>query len=156
MHRSQLNIDYKVKDKPWNYKTFRRKYRGIASWCCSVTKLCLSLWDPKDFSTPGSPVLNYLLEFAQTHVHWVGDSIQPSHSLSPPSPPIHQSKTQFSSWLLPPIRKLAQVSYPHPSEDREKQQELQSHGLQNENHSHRKLTMKNRSSVSLFCHQVAN
>ena len=86
MHRSQLNIDYKVKDKPWNYKTFRRKYRGIASWCCSVTKLCLSLWDPKDFSTPGSPVLNYLLEFAQTHVHWADDAIQPSHPLSPLSP----------------------------------------------------------------------
>ena len=32
------------------------------------------------------PVLHYLPEFAQTHVHWVGDAIQPSHPLSPPSP----------------------------------------------------------------------
>ena len=40
-----------------------------------------------DYSTPGSPVLHYLPEFAQTHVHWVGDTIQPSHPLSPPSPP---------------------------------------------------------------------
>ena len=36
--------------------------------CCSVTKLCLTLCDPMDCSTPGSSVLHYLLEFAQTHV----------------------------------------------------------------------------------------
>ena len=38
-------------------------------------------------SMPGFPVLHYLPELAQTHVHWVGDAIQPSHPLSPPSPP---------------------------------------------------------------------
>ena len=37
-------------------------------------------------STPGFLVLHYLLEFAQTHVHWIADAIQPSHLLSPPSP----------------------------------------------------------------------
>ena len=37
-------------------------------------------------STPGFLVLHYLPEFAQTHVHWVNDAIQPSHPLSPPSP----------------------------------------------------------------------
>ena len=41
---------------------------------------------PMDCSTPGFTVLHYLPEFAQTHVHWVGDVIQPSHPLSPPSP----------------------------------------------------------------------
>ena len=40
-----------------------------------------------DCSTPGFPVLHYLPEFAQTHVHWIGDAIQPSHSLSSASPP---------------------------------------------------------------------
>ena len=40
-----------------------------------------------DCSTPGLPVHNQLLEFTQTHVHWVGDAIQPSHPLSSPSPP---------------------------------------------------------------------
>ena len=40
-----------------------------------------------DCSTPGFPVLHHLLEFAQTHVHWVNDTIQPSHPLSPTSPP---------------------------------------------------------------------
>ena len=37
---------------------------------CSVAKSYLTLCDPMDCSTPGSPVLHYLLEFAQTHVHW--------------------------------------------------------------------------------------
>ena len=40
-----------------------------------------------DCSTLGFPVLHHLPELAQTHVHWVGDAIQPSHPLSPPSPP---------------------------------------------------------------------
>ena len=44
-----------------------------------------SLW-PIDCSMPGFPVHHWLLEFAQTHVHWVGDAIQPSHPLSSPSP----------------------------------------------------------------------
>ena len=51
--------------------------------CCSVTNLCLILYNPQDCSTQGFPVLHYLLEFSQTHVHWVGDAIQPSHPLSP-------------------------------------------------------------------------
>ena len=41
---------------------------------------------PQDCSTPGNPVHHQLLEFTQTHVHWVGDAIQPSHPLSSPSP----------------------------------------------------------------------
>ena len=38
-------------------------------WWCSVTQSRLTLWDPKDCSAPGFPVLRYLLEFAQIHVH---------------------------------------------------------------------------------------
>ena len=55
--------------------------------CCSVAKSCLTLCNPMDCSAPGFPVLHHLPEFAQTHVHWVGDTIQPSHPLSSPSPP---------------------------------------------------------------------
>ena len=55
--------------------------------CCTVTQLCPTLHDPMDCSTPSFPVLHYLLELAQTHVHWVSDAVQPSHPLSPPSPP---------------------------------------------------------------------
>ena len=40
-----------------------------------------------DCGTPGFLVLHYVQEFAQTHIHWVGDAIQPSHPLSPSSPP---------------------------------------------------------------------
>ena len=53
---------------------------------CSVTKSCLTLWDPMDCRMPGFPVCHYLLELAQTHVHWVSDAIQPSHPLSSSSP----------------------------------------------------------------------
>ena len=45
-----------------------------------------SLW-PMNGSMPGFPALHHLLEFAQTHVHWVGDAIRPSRPLPPPSPP---------------------------------------------------------------------
>ena len=55
---------------------------------CSVTKLCLTLCDHVDCSAPGSPVLLYLPELVQTHVHGVGDAIQPSHPLLPPFPPV--------------------------------------------------------------------
>ena len=50
-------------------------------------KLCPTLCDPMDHSTPGLLVRHQLPEFIQTHVHWVGDAIQPSHPLSSPSPP---------------------------------------------------------------------
>ena len=50
-------------------------------------QLCPTLWDPMDCSTPVFPVHHQLPELAQTHVHWVGDAIQPSHPLLPPSPP---------------------------------------------------------------------
>ena len=53
----------------------------------SVTQLCPTLWDPMNQSTPGLPVHHQLPESTQTHAHWVGDAIQPSHPLSSPSPP---------------------------------------------------------------------
>ena len=44
---------------------------------------CVWFWDPVNRSTPGLPVHHQLLEPTQTHVHWVGDAIQPSHSVVP-------------------------------------------------------------------------
>ena len=55
--------------------------------CHSGAQSCPTLCDPMDCSTPGFPVLHHLPELAQTHVHSVSDAIQPSHPLSPPSPP---------------------------------------------------------------------
>ena len=54
---------------------------------CSVTNSYPALCDSMDCSTPGLPVHHPLLEFTQTHVHWIGDTIQPSHPLSSPLPP---------------------------------------------------------------------
>ena len=62
--------------------------------CCLVTKSCLTLCNPMDGSMPGLPVLHYLPEFAQTHVCWVGDAIQPSHPLSSSSPAFNLSQHQ--------------------------------------------------------------
>ena len=53
----------------------------------SVAQSCLTLCNPMDCSTPGLPVHHQLPEPTQTHVHWVGDAIQPSHPLSSPSLP---------------------------------------------------------------------
>ena len=60
---------------------------GSVSQFSSVTQSCPTLCNPMDCSTPGFLVHYQLLEFAQTHVHRVGDGIQPSHPLSSPSSP---------------------------------------------------------------------
>ena len=52
---------------------------------CSVAQMCPTLCNPMDYSTPGFLVLHYLLELAQTRVHWISDAIQPSCPLSSPS-----------------------------------------------------------------------
>ena len=72
---------------------------------CSVTQLCPTLCDLMDCSTPGLPVQHQQLELTQTHVHWVGDAIQPPQPLSSPSPPTfnlsqHQHSINSSlKWL---------------------------------------------------------
>ena len=53
----------------------------------SVTQSCLTLCDPMNRSTLGLPVHHQLPKFTQTHVHRVGDAIQPSYPQSSPSPP---------------------------------------------------------------------
>ena len=53
----------------------------------SVAQSCPTLCKPVNHSMPGFPVYHQLPEFTQTHVHWIGDAIQPSHPLLSPSPP---------------------------------------------------------------------
>ena len=60
---------------------------GVFFHCCSVALLCLTLCHRMDCSMPGILTLRYLAEFAQTHVHWIGNAIQPPHLQSFPSPP---------------------------------------------------------------------
>ena len=65
---------------------------GIAIWSLFVMNR----------NTPGLPAYHQLPESTQTHVHWVGDDIQPSHPLSSPSPPalnLSQHQGLFLRWL---------------------------------------------------------
>ena len=55
----------------------------------SVPQSCPTLCDPMNHSTPGLPVHHQHPEFTQTHIHRVGDAIQPSHTMSSPSPSAH-------------------------------------------------------------------
>ena len=71
------------------------------SCCSSVTKLCPTLGNLINCSTPGFSVHDCLPEFAQTHVHWVSDAIQPSHPLLSPSPP---------AFIFPSIRVFSNES----------------------------------------------
>ena len=59
-----------------------------------VAQLCPTLCRPMDCSTPGLPVHQQFLEFTQTHVHWIGDAIQPSRPLLSRSPAFSLSQHQ--------------------------------------------------------------
>ena len=65
----------------------RRKTKHLSLQFSAVAQSCPILCDPMDCSTLGLPVHHQLPEFTQTHVHWVGDTIQPSYPLSSPSLP---------------------------------------------------------------------
>ena len=85
--------------------------------CCSVFKSCPTPWT----AAPGFPVLHYFLKFAQTHVHGVGNAIQPSLSLSSPSLPAfnlsqHQGLFQWA-WSLHQVAKGLELQLQHPSSE---------------------------------------
>ena len=87
--------------------------------CCSVTQPCPTLCDHIDCSMTGFPVLHYLPEFAQTHVHGVGDAIQLSHPLSSLFPPAlnlsqHQGLFQCIS-SLHQVAKVLELQLQHQS-----------------------------------------
>ena len=76
---------------------------------CSV---CLTLWDPMDCSTPGLSVYHQLQEFTQTHIHWVSDDIQPSHTLLSPSRPAFNlliERPASGSFQMSPSHQVAKV-----------------------------------------------
>ena len=86
---------------------------------CSFAQACPALCDPMDWNMPGFPVLHYLLKFAQTHVHWVNDAIQPSHPLLPPSLAAlnhsqHQGLFQWNS-SSHQVDKILEVQLQHQS-----------------------------------------
>ena len=85
----------KKKKTPFRTSPSNGTFTSLQSWICSrstgqfssVAQSGPTLCDPMDRSTPGLPIHHQLLELAQTHVHWLGNAIQSSHSLSSPSPP---------------------------------------------------------------------
>ena len=85
----------------------------------SVAQSCPTPWNPMNRSSPGLPVHHQLPEFTQTHAHWVGDTIQPSHPLSSPSPPApnpfqHQGLFQWVSSFLQ-VAKVLEFQLQHQS-----------------------------------------
>ena len=71
--------------------------------CCSFAQLCPTVCDPMDCSTPSLPVPHHLPEFAQVHVHCIGDAIQPSYPLTP----------SFFVPSVPAIRDFSRVGCSH-------------------------------------------
>ena len=99
----------------------------------SVTHLCPTLCDPMNRSTSGLPVHHQLLEFTQTHVHQVGNAIQPSHPLSSPFPPApnpsqHQSLLQWVN-SSHEVAKVMEFQLWHHSFQRNPRADLLQNGL---------------------------
>ena len=86
--------------------------------CCSVTQLCLTLHNPMDCRTPGLPVPHLLPEFAQVHVHCIGDAIQPSHPVTSSPSALnlfhHQGLFQWVS-CSHQVTKILQLQLQHQS-----------------------------------------
>ena len=89
----------------------QRKTERFPLFCCcySVTQLCLTFCDAMDSSMPGFPVHHQLSKLAQTHVHWVGDAIQPLHPLSSPSPTFNLSQHQSLFLWVSSLHHVAKV-----------------------------------------------
>ena len=94
---------WKTLIKIWRrQKEIKRYIIHMVCCCCSVLRLCPTLWDPIICSTPDFPILHFLTEFAQTHVCWVNNAIRKSYPLLSPSPPAfnlsqHQGLCQWFS-----------------------------------------------------------
>ena len=120
---SLLGSGSETSSKMWWYKTQHSKNKDRVIWShlvqfSSVAQSCPTLCDPVNCSTPGLPVHHKLLEFTQTHAHWVGDAIKSSHPLASPSPPgpnlsQHQGLFQRvnSSHEVAKVWKLSSVSH---------------------------------------------
>ena len=99
----------------------------------SVARSCLTLCDPMNRNTPGLPVHHQLLEFTQTHVHWVGDAIQPTHHLLSPPPPApnpsqHQALLQWVN-SSHEVAKILELQLQHQSFQWTSRTDLSSDGL---------------------------
>ena len=78
----------------------------------SAAQSCPTLCDPMDCSTPGLPVHHQLPEFTQTHVHRVGDAVQPSHPLSSSSPPAFNLSQHQGFFFFFPNESVLRIRLP--------------------------------------------
>ena len=91
----------------WKWRNYGERLKEqwvMISKFSSVTQSCPTLCGPMDCSMPGLPIHHQLPEFTQTHLHGVGNAIQPSHPLLSPSPPAlslsqHQGLFQMSQFF---------------------------------------------------------
>ena len=86
--------------------------------CCSVAQLCPTLCNRMDCSVPGLPVPHHLSKFAQVHVHFIDDTIQPSHPLMPSSSALNLSQHQgLFQWVgcLHQVTKILELQLQHQS-----------------------------------------
>ena len=81
-----IRLNDKNKSRPQIHYEFLQWQEGLRWWFCGKEPICKcrscsltqsrpTLWNPKDYSTPGFPVFHHLSKFAQIHVHWVEDAI---------------------------------------------------------------------------------
>ena len=93
----------------------RFKKEGIYVWC-SVAQSGPTFCNPMDCSMPGFPVPHHLPEFAQVHVHWIGDAIKPSYPLSPSSSAFNIFQGLFQ-WVgcSHQVAKVFELQLHHPS-----------------------------------------
>ena len=94
-------------------------YCSEKNCCFSVAQLCQTVCNRMDCSWSGFPVLHHLLEFAPTRVHWVGDTMQPSHPLSSPFPPAfsfsqHQGLFPVSQLFALGVQSIGVSTSVHP------------------------------------------
>ena len=102
----------------------------------SVAQSCLTLCDPMNCSTPGLLVHHQLPNFTQTHIHRVGDSIQPSHTLSSASPPapipssirVFSKESTLHMRLCPTLRNPMDCSMPGLPVHHQLREFTQTHG----------------------------
>ena len=100
------------------YKGMQRVSREADCCRCSVIQSCRALCDPTDCSRPGLSVPHHLPEFAQVHVHCIGDAVQPSHPLTPSSSALNLSQHQgLFQWVvrLHQITKILELQLQHQS-----------------------------------------
>ena len=107
--KKDIHISNHLDGPQGNYPEWEKAHleRRYATWFHLYVTVVQSLSRVRLFATPWTvaldgyrlPVLHYLLELAQIHVHWIGDAIQPSHPLLSPSPPAFNLSQHGPQWV---------------------------------------------------------